>query len=387
MKRNPTMKQIALLLICAGLAAGATAQDRNALDVQKARNEHVRARRNLIDYPPTTFDLSGLPPYQPEHHISGTIRMVGSNYIADSHIGEYWMEGFKKFQPDVKFDFQLKTPSAAIPALFLGASDLGPSRKTTFEDLLAYERTMNADPLEIVYATGSYDVPGWSPAFGIFVNKNNPIAYLTMAQLEGIFGAQRSGTWEGTTWHPENARGAKQNIRTWGQLGLKGEWADKPIHVYGVSLKYHQSEHFADFVLHGGDKWTPELREYANYAGPDGKLKIGAQLMLNDLANDPYGIAYSEVTFINSGVKTLPIAVQEGGPYVPLTRENVRGHVYPLYDQVYMYTNKIDGKMDPKVQEFLRYIVSREGQEAIERDGKFLPLTPELSREQLEKLK
>ena len=375
---------IALFAVAACCAAQ---QDRNALDVQKARNEHVRARRNLIDYPPSKFDLSALPAYKPEHRVSGTIRMVGSNYIADSHIGEYWVEAFKKFQPDVKFEFQLKTPSAAIPALFLGVSDLGPSRKETFEDLLAYERTMNADPLEIVYATGSYDVPGWSPAFGIFVNKDNPLAHLTMAQLEGVFGAQRTGTWQGTTWQPENGRGRSQNIRTWDQLGLKGKWAGKPIHVYGVSLKYHQSEHFADFVLHGSDKWNPNLLEYANYAGPDGKLKIGAQLMLADLAKDPYGMAYSEVTFKNDGVKTLPIAVREGGPYIPITRDTVHDHSYPLYDQVYMYANKINGKMDPKVQEFLRFVVSREGQEAIARDGKFLPLTPELSREQLDKLK
>lgn len=375
-----------LLLVILGVSAIARAQNRNPLDVQKARNEHVRARRNLVDYPPTTFDLSGLPQYKPERQVSGTIRMVGSNYVADSHIGEYWVEGFKKFQPNVNFEFQLKTPSAAIPALFLGKSDLGPSRKETFEDLLAYERTMNADPLEIVYATGSYDVPGWSPAFAIFVNKNNPLSQVTMAQLEGIFGAQRTGTWQGTSWDPSMARSAQQNIRTWGQLGLKGAWAGKPIHVYGVSLKYHQSEHFADFVLHGGDKWTPELREYANFAGPDGKLQIGAQLMLNDLAKDPYGIAYSEITFTNDGVKTLPIASQDGGPFVPITRAAVRDHSYPLYDQVYMYTNKIDGKMDPKVQEFLRYIVSREGQEAIERDGKYLPLTPELSKQQLDKL-
>lgn len=380
------MKSYLIIMLVSLTAAGAAAQNRNALDVQKARNEHVRARRDLVDYPPTTFDLDGLPHYQPEQQVSGTIRMVGSNYVADSHVGEYWVEGFRKYQPNVEFKFELKTPSAAIPALFLGASDMGPSRKETFEDLLAYERTMNADPLEVVYATGSYDVPGWSPAFGIFVNRNNPIAHLTMAQLDGIFGAQRSGAWQGTEWHPELARSVRDNIRTWGQLGLTGDWANKPIHVYGVSLKYHQSEHFADVVLHGADKWTPELREYANYAGPDGKLKIGAQLMLDDLSRDPYGIAYSEITFRNDGVKALPIAPEGGTNYITLTRQSVHDHTYPLYDQVYMYANKVNGKVDSATREFLRYIVSQEGQEAIERDGKYLPLTPELSKQQMEKL-
>ena len=106
--------------------------------------------------------------------------MIGSNYIADSHVGEKWLAAFKKFQPGVTFEFNLKTPSAAVYALFLDAGDVDPSRKSTFEDLLAYERTMNADPVEIEYATGSYDVPGWSPAFGIFVNKANPISNLML---------------------------------------------------------------------------------------------------------------------------------------------------------------------------------------------------------------
>jgi phosphate transport system substrate-binding protein len=210
-------------------------QDRESLDVQKARNEHVRSRRDL--HYQRQFDLSGLPSYKPEQHVSGVIRMVGSNYVADGHVGKYWEQGFRKFQPDVTFKYELKTPSAAVFALFLGVSDLGPSRRETFEDLLAYQRTMGANPLEVVYATGSYNVPGWSPVFGIFVNKKNPISKLTMEQLDRIFGAERTGAWEGTTWHPELARGPETNIRTWGQLGLTGEWKDKPIGVYGVNRR------------------------------------------------------------------------------------------------------------------------------------------------------
>src|ERR1035441_7746697 len=169
----------------------ALAQDREALDVQKARNPHVAGRRDLVDYPPDTFDLSDLPSYKPQQQVSGVIRMTGSNYIADSHVGESWVAEFKKFQPGVTFEFNLKTPSAAVYALFLNAGDVDPSRKMTFEDLLAYERATNSDPVEIEYATGSYDVPGWSPAFGIFVNKANPITKLNMAQLEDIRSEER----------------------------------------------------------------------------------------------------------------------------------------------------------------------------------------------------
>ena len=368
-------------------ALPAIAQDREALDVQRARNAHVAGRRDLVDYPADKFDLSDLPSYKPQQQVSGVIRMTGSNYIADSHVGENWLAAFKKFQPGVTFEFNLKTPSAAIYALFLNAGDVDPSRKMTFEDLLAYERTMNTDPVEIEYATGSYDVPGWSPAFGIFVNKRNPIAKLNIAQLEAIFGAERTGAWEGTSWHPERARTAAQNIRTWGQLGLTGEWADKPIHVYGVNLRYHQAIRFEDQVMHGSAKWNPALLEYANYGKPDGTLAIGASMMVEDLAKDPYGICYSEVNFMVNNTKTVALAPGDTTNYVPLTRENVRNRSYPLYDAVYLYANGSPQKpMDSKAKEFLRFVLSREGQEAIAKDGKYLPLTKEIVDEQLKKL-
>ena len=380
------MSKICTTLTAAGLAAALVfSQDRSALEVQKARNEHVQQRRDLKYN--HAFNLEDLPHYKPEQKASGTIRMVGSNYVADGHAGEYWEHGFAKYQPDVKFQYNLKTPSAALHALYLGVSDIGPCRKMTFEDLLAYERMMNTDPVEIVYATGSYDVPGWSPAFGIFVNKANPLSKLTMKQLERIFGAERSGAWEGTTWHPERARGASENIRTWGQLGLTGKWKDQPIHVYGVNLRYHQATRFEDQVLSGSGKWNPELREYANYSKPDGTLSIGANQMMVDLATDPYGIVYSEITFLNEGTKVLAIAAKDGSPYVDLTIDNVRNRTYPLFDQVYMYANRTPGKpMDPKVKEYFRYILSQEGQAEVVHDGKYLPLTAEVVREQLKKL-
>lgn len=361
------------------------AQERTALEVQKARNEHVRSRRDL--HYSRKFNLEGLPRYKPDAQISGSIRMVGSNYVMDGHVGEYWEQGFKKFHPNVKFEYNLKSPSAALPALFLGVSDLGPCRKMTFEDLLAYQRMTDRDPLEVVYATGSYDVPGWSPAFAIFVHKDNPITKLTMKQLDGIFGSERTGAWEGTTWHPERARGPEGNIRTWGQLGLTGKWKDKAINVYGVNLRYHQATRFEDQVLNGSGKWNPGLREYANYAKPDGSLVIGASLMVQDLGKDPYGILYSEITFKTPETKILALAAQDGGPYVELTMDTVQNRTYPLHDEVYMYTNKIPGKpVEPKVREYLRYILSRQGQEDVQHDGKYLPLTADVVSEMRRRL-
>lgn len=103
-----------LVVTMLAVPLSAIAQDRDALDVQKARNAHVAGRKNLVDYPPDKFDLSDLPSYKPEQQVSGVIRMTGSNYIADSHIGQYWAAEFKKFQPGITFEFNLKTPSSRV---------------------------------------------------------------------------------------------------------------------------------------------------------------------------------------------------------------------------------------------------------------------------------
>src|SRR6266851_8216157 len=215
-------------------------QSTEGLDMQAARAKMMTVRGKKIAYT-KKFDLSGLPKYQPKQKMSGTIRLWGSNYITDGFLGAYWEAAFRKYHPDAKFDFHMKTTLSAVPSLVFGVSDLGIGRKITFAELEMFQRYTDRDPVEIEVATGSYDVPGWNPGFGIVVHKNNPLTQLTMKQLDGIFGAERAGGWEGTSWRPQYARGPQENIRTWGQLGLTGEWADKPINVYGLNLRYHQA--------------------------------------------------------------------------------------------------------------------------------------------------
>src|SRR5260370_1101107 len=142
-------------------------------------------------------------------------------------------------------------------------------RQIMWDELLAYQREFETVPLEVTICTGSYNVSGWTFALGVFVNKDNPISKLTMKQLDGIFGAQRTGGWKGLEWDETVARGAEQNIRRWGQLGLTGEWKDQPIHVYGYSPKYHFPDEFAKKGFHGTYKWNERLIEYANKANPD----------------------------------------------------------------------------------------------------------------------
>ena len=355
------------------------------LDLQRARAQFVEAKGKKVFYT-KRWDLSDLPSYEPKQKVSGTIRMWGSNYIVDGNVGKYWEEGFRKFHPGVKFDYHMKTTIAAVPALVFGVGDIGVGRKITFAELLLYQRYNDRDPLEITVATGSYDVTGWQPGYGIVVNKDNPVTQLTLQQLDGVFGSQRLGGWEGTSWHPEYARGPEGNIRTWGQLGAQGEWADKPINVYGLNLRYHQATEISDRLLKASDKWNEQLRIYANFVTPDGKL---GRSLTDDLAKDRFGIAYIAAPTRNlpPELKIVALARTPAGPYVPYTMETVHDRSYPLFDEIYMYVDQArDRSVDPKVKEFLRFIVSREGQEAVQRDGKYLPLTAAMVREQLRKL-
>lgn len=264
------------------------------------------------------------------------------------------------------------------------------SRKITFDETLAFQRIKSYHPLELTVVTGSFNVPGWSPALGIYVHQDNPITKLTLDQLDGIFGAARTGGFdESYAWRPDRGRGPEGNIRTWGQLGLKGEWAKQPINVYGLSLKYHQQMNIERKVFNGGSKWNEGLREYAHFANPDGSTHISNVELLKDLSKDRYGISYSNEGYIRPehAVRLVALAEKEGGPYLELNIDNVRNRTYPLLDETYVYIDRKPGMpLDPLVKEFLRYILSREGQTAVMEDGKYLPLTAEVVSEQLKKL-
>ena len=375
----------AILFLRPAFGADHSAKD---LDLQKARAQSLEKEgKGKKAYYKKKFDLSGLPDYAPATKVSGVLRLWGSNYIVDSNLGEYWEKAFQKYHPDVTFTYHMKTTIAAVPSLVFGVGDVGIGRKITFAELLMFQRYKDYSPLEITIATGSYDVTGWQPGFGIVVHKDNPIQHLTMEQLDGIFGAERLGGWEGTSWHSDYARGPEKNIRTWGQLGLTGEWADKPITPYGLNLRYHQSEEISDRLLQGSDKWNERLRIYANFVAPDGKLGRGLN---EDLKNDKYGIAYVAAPvkkLLPPELKVLPLAEKAGGPYVEYTMDNLQNRTYPLYDEVFAYADQPAGQpLDPKVKEYLRFIVSRQGQEEVERDGKYLPLTAEVAQAQLAKL-
>ncbi|MDI1319673.1 MAG: phosphate ABC transporter substrate-binding protein [bacterium] len=386
------------VILAAVLSLSSSAEEKvsTGLAMQEARSENLKIKGPKTYYAADKFDLGDLPAYAPKEKVTGTIRLWGSNYIVDGKVGEYWEKEFQKFHPGVKFEYNMLTTRSHVPSLVFGVSDVGMGRKVSTQELQLYQRYKNRDPLEIIIATGSYNVTGWNPGFGILVSKDNPLTRLTFDQLDGIFGAERTGGWSGTDWHPEFARGPEKNIRKWGQLGLTGEWADKEITPYGLNLRYTQATTMSDQILGGSDKWNEKLRIYANFVGAEGgkgsnmgfgRLKRGLN---DDLAQDRFGIAY-----VGSPVganlplecKLLEVSRTPDGPFYAYTIENLRNRKYPLFDEIYAYCDAGDkGALDPKVREYLRFIVSREGQQCVMRDGKYLPLTAAACREQLKKL-
>jgi phosphate transport system substrate-binding protein len=248
-----------------------------------------------------------------------------------------------------------------------------------FERYGTYERSW-VYPVQIEVATGSVQTPGASPAYAIFVNTGNPLTKLTVKQLDGIFGAQRGGGWQALSWVESAARPASANIRTWRQLGIGGALADKPIHVYGPPLLGAGAVSFFQArVLQGGAIWNEDLREYDNPA-----------TMLADLRRDPYGIAYAPLSYGNAGVKAIALSESATGPYVTLTQQTVANRSYPLARPVYInYTiddersEIANPRVDPKVDEFMRFVLSAQGQAIVAHDGTYLPLPAAVVRRQL----
>ena len=318
-----------------------------------------------------------LPEYRPEHKLTTAImRSWGSNDMET--VMKYWEEGFRKYQPDIWFSDTLKGSATTQAALYQSVADLGLSgREAQPLELYGLYRRSHYFVTEITVASGSFDVPGKTFALAIFVHMDNPITKLTMKQLDGIFGKERPGGWQGILWRTDVARSAKENIRTWGQLGLTGEWADKPIHVYGYPIRQPGTVYFFEkAVFHGGDLWNAGLMEF------DKSDEIVAAL-----GKDRYGIAYSGISYKTPLVKPVALAATEGGPYVELTKQNVLDRTYPLTRSIYIYIDRAPEKpMDPKVKEFLRYVLSRQGQQDVARAATYLPLPEGAVREQLRKL-
>jgi phosphate transport system substrate-binding protein len=312
----------------------------------------------VADEPDYTKDL---PPYSAQTPVSGTIRIWGNPYIPE--LVQAWEDGFRRHHPGIEFTTRLKGTEAAMAGLYADIADVVfIGREPYRPELRAFEDWFGYAPTGIKITSGSYATQHKTFALMVYVHKDNPLAGMTLAQLDAIYSAERR-------------RGASGPIKTWGQLGLKGEWADRPIHVLGYNFDTGMAGFFRLTVMRDSDRWNPELKDFDNGRTPAGEVINAGTYILDAVAKDPAAIGFANVLFENPGVKRIGLAPEAGQPFVEPTKENAWLRRWPLTRYSTAFINRRPGQpVDPKVREFLRYILSRDGMAAIVQDRAFLPL-------------
>ena len=318
--------------------------------------------------------------YRPQAQVSGPIRNYGFGLGGALAA---WERAFRKYHPGITFKDTLPTSDAAFPGLVTDQADLGfDGGEPAITEALSFYETRGYPASSVIVASGSFDTEGKSNGPVVFVNAANPITSLTIDQLDGIFGSQRNGTLHGFVWSPEGARGPDRDIRRWGQLGLAGKWANRSIQTYGHGPS-GTTRFFQLRVLGNSDKWNPNYREYVETGSKQiaqadkSQQRLGARWMLGqELARDPYGIGWSTMSQARGikGVKLVAIAPRGGGEPVYPSQATFQDRTYPLVRNIYVYFDRKPGApLDPKLKEFLRFILSDEGQRIVAGAG-YLPL-------------
>jgi phosphate transport system substrate-binding protein len=290
--------------------------------------------------------------YQKASGVSGSLSSVGSDSM--NNLMTLWAETFRRFYPNVKVQVEGKGSSTAPPALIAGTAQFGPmSRQMRSTELDQFGQRYGYKPTEI---RTSYD------ALAVYVHRDNPIKQLSLAQVEAVFGKSRR-------------RGFKQNVTTWGQLGLTGDWANRPVGLYGRNSASGTYGFFKEVVLKNGD-YKDTVKE-----------QPGSASVVQGVGEDRYGIGYSGSGYRTSGVRAVPLSESEAGPFFEGTYEEVTSGKYPLSRFLYVYLNKAPGKpLAPLPLEFLKLMLSKEGQEVVIKDG-YMPLGPTQVAEELAKIK
>jgi phosphate transport system substrate-binding protein len=285
-----------------------------------------------------------LPAYEPvQDKLSGTLSAVGSDTMIN--IVTNWGEAFSKHYPNVKVQVEGKGSTTAPPALIEGASQIGQmSREMKATEINAFESKYGYKPTRLKTCLD---------ALGVFVNKDNPLASLTVKQLDSIFSSTRK-------------KGGDE-ITTWGQLGLGGEWADKPITLYGRNSASGTYSYFKEKILDKGD-YKDGVKEQPGSAG-----------VVDGVSQDKYGIGYSGIGYLTSGVKALGLSLKDGGTVYQPTLGNVMAEMYPLGRFLNVYINKApNAPLSAELREYFKMVFSKEGQEIVAKEG-FLPLSEKLA--------
>jgi phosphate transport system substrate-binding protein len=294
---------------------------------------------------------SNLVRYQKVEGISGSLNSIGSDTM--NNLLKLWGEAFRQYYPGVTIQFEGKGSSTAPPALIAGTAQLGPmSRAMKSTEIDEFEKKYGFKPTAV---RTSLD------ALAVFVHKDNPVKGLSLPRLDAIFSKNRK-------------LGYPEAITTWGQAGLTGEWAAKPLSLYGRNSASGTYGYFKGEVLGQGD-FKDEVKE-----------QPGSASVVQGITEDRFAIGYSGIGYLTSGVRAVPLSEKEGGEFIEPNLENVLNKTYPLARYLYIYIVKNpEQKPDPLVHEFLRFVLSREGQEIVIRDG-YLPIAADVASAELAKL-
>lgn len=322
-----------------------------------------------------------LPAYTAQLEVSGIIRNYGNGYAG---MLKKWEEGFKKYHPSIRFDDTLPTSDAAFPALITGVTDLAPNgSEPALTETLGFYEVYGYHPTAVTVASGSFDTEGRSPGIVVFVHEDNPLSSISIDQLDGIFGSERNGGLRGFKWTLEDGRGAEKDLRTWDQLIPDAAWRGQAINTYGHAPS-GASRFFQHKILKNSNKWNPNYRGYVETGGKmigdsDKETQFGGvrHMLAKELANDPFGIAWTIMPQAQAivGIKPLALGRTADGPFIEPSLESFRNRTYPLVRSIYIYLNRKPGTAVPaRLKEFLRYILSAEGQAVVADGSGFLPL-------------
>jgi len=285
--------------------------------------------------------------------LQGRLRSVGSDTM--DNMLALWETAFRKFHPRLRVLHQGKGSSTAIPALVEGSADIGPmSRSLKPDEIAAFKERYGYEPIQIRVALD---------ALGIYVHPSNPIAQrgLTLQELDALFSSTRR-------------LGAPQDITRWGQLGLTGEWANAPVHLYGRNSASGTYGFFQDVAL-GRGAYKPDVNE-----------QVGSAEVVDEVAHDRYGIGYSGIGYRTNGVATVPLRQDADSPAYEATEANAIDGDYPLARSLYLALNVSPAAALGDLQrEFVAFALSREGQALVAQDGYF-PVSAAVATSELAKL-
>lgn len=292
-----------------------------------------------------------LPVYKKTSGVSGNLSSVGSDTLAN--LMTLWAESFKKTYPNVNVQIQAAGSSTAPPALTENTSNLGPmSRLMKDTEVEEFEKKFGYKPTPIAVTID---------ALAVFVHKDNPIEGLTLPQVDAIFSSTR------TCGYPSD-------IEKWGDLGLAGSWSDREMQLYGRNSVSGTYGYFKDHALCKGD-FKNSVNE-----------QPGSASVVQSISASINGIGYSGIGYTTSSVRALPLSREAGKEFVAASADNAISGKYPLSRFLYIYVNKAPGQpLPPLTAEFIKLVLSREGQEVVVKDG-YIPLPAKVAERELTKI-